>query len=124
MPIRRVVPVSGVKTVGADTSQSTRTEIFQGKLDYAKAAGREIVIIKKLGLYAAVTGTYGLYKGSDVIVEEGSEFDGTSFGGDWSKVGSRVITLLPGEELRLYYTDSAADPAGVETAVEGARIKF
>lgn len=124
MPVKKVVPVSGVKTYGAAVAQSTREEILQGHADWAKAAGREIIIIIKLGLFGAITCTYGLYKGSDVIVEEGSALDGTSFGNEWHKVDHGPITLLPGEELRLYMTDSAADPAGVETAIKGVRIKF
>lgn len=117
------VPFKVIQTYGAAVAQSTREDIFKNTAPWAKAAGDEVIVIEKLGFYGAVTATYGLYKGSDVIAEEGNACETTSFGGDWYKVPDAYITLLPGQELRCFMTDSAGDPAGLVVCAKGAKFK-
>lgn len=116
-------PIRDVQTYGAAVAQSTREEILQGSAGWAEAAIDEVVAIKKLGIFGAVTATFGLYKGSSVISEEGSACDATSFGNDWEKVAPVNLVLKPGEKLKCFMTDSAADPAGLTFAVLGRRVK-
>jgi len=117
-----VDPLRDIKTFGAAVAQSTREEILQGNADWASPALGEIVIIEKLGLFGAVTCTIGMYKGRKAITEEGSALDATTFGNDWEKVATFPIVLRGGEKLKLFMTDSAANPAGVTCAVLGKVI--
>lgn len=112
-------PLRDIHTFGAAVAQSTREEILQGYADWASPAGGEAVVIEKMGIYGATTATFGLYKGRNVIAEEGSAADGTAFSNDWEKVPTVNIVLRGGERLKCYMTDSAADPAGLTFAVLG-----
>lgn len=87
---------------------------------WARAGGNEVIVISKLGIYGATTATYGLYKGRKVISEESTACQATAFDGDELKVPAANIVLLPNESLRLFMTDSAADPAGLVVVVRGA----
>ena len=116
-------PFKVVATYGAAVAQNVREDILRNTAPWAHAAGDEVIVVEKMGIYGATTATYGLYKGSDVIAEEGNACETTSFGGDWYKVPDAYITLTPGEFLRLFMTDSAADPAGLTIAAKGAKFK-
>jgi len=109
-------------TVGAAVAQSVRAEVFQ-EADIFQAGGDEVIVIQQLGMYGAVTATFGMYKGRQVITSEGSALDTTSFGGNWDNVPTVNIVLKPNESLRCWMTDSAADPAGIVCAVKGKVYK-
>ena len=117
------VPFKVVAVYGAAVAQSTREDILKNTAPWAHAAGDEVIVIERMGIYGATTATYGLYKGSDVISEEGNACETTSFGGDWYKVPEAYIVLTPNTGLRLFMTDSAADPAGLTIAAKGAKFK-
>ena len=116
------VPIREIATYGAAVAQSTREDILTNA-GWAHAGGDEVIVIEKLGIFGATTATFGLYKGRDIISEEGSACDTTSFGGNWDNVPTVMISLLPNQSLRLFMTDSAADPAGLTLAVKGAAFK-
>lgn len=118
----QVNPLRDIKVYGAAVAQSVRQEILQGNADWASPAMDEVVIIDKMGLFGATTATMGLYKGRNVIAEEGCVLDATTFGNDWEKVASMPIIIKGGEKLKLWMTDSAADPAGITVAVIGKVI--
>jgi len=118
------LPLRDIKTFGAAVAQNAREEILQGEADWASPAITEIVVIDKLGLYGAVTATVGMYKGRSVVTEEGSALDATAFGNNWDALPDTAIVLRGGEKLKIYMTDSAADPAGVTVAVLGKVIQL
>lgn len=118
----QVLPLRDIKTFGAAVAQNAREEILQGEADWASPAITEIVVIDKLGIYGATTATFGLYKGRTVVSEEGSACDNTAFGNDWDALPDVGIVMRGGEKLKLYMTDSAADPAGLTIAVLGKVI--
>ncbi len=118
----QVIPLRDIKTFGAAVAQNTREEILQGNADWASPAMGEVVIIEKMGIFGATTCTVGIYQGRNVLTEEGSALDATSFGNDWEKVAKFPIVLKGGDKLKCYMTDSAADPAGVTFAVLGKVI--
>lgn len=113
-----MIPIRTVKTYGAAVAQSVREDILRDA-DWAHSGAQEVIVLEKMGVYGAVTATFGMFLGRKIITDEGSECDGTSFGADWSKVPLVNITLPPNTDLRLFMTDSAADPAGLTVAVKG-----
>lgn len=117
------VPIREIKTVGAAVAQNTREDVLTDE-GWARAGGDEVIVISHMGIYGATTATFGLYKGRDIISEEGSACDTTSFGGNWDNVPEVNIVLKPNESLRCFMTDSAADPAGLTFAVKGAAFKL
>ena len=119
----QVTPLRDIKVYGAAVAQAVREEILQGNADWANPANDEIVLIEKMGLFGATTATIGLYKGRSVIAEEGSALDATSFGNDYEKLAPMKMVLQGGEKLKLWMTDSAADPAGITVVTLGKVIK-
>lgn len=120
----QVLPLRDIKLFGAAVAQNAREEILQGEADWAAPAITEIIVIDKLGIYGAVTATFQLQKGRTLISEEGSICDNTAFGNDWDALPDVGIVLRGGEKLKLYMTDSAADPAGITVAVLGKVIQL
>lgn len=100
-------------------AQNVRSDVLTDA-PWARAGGNEVIVLSKLGIYGAVTATYGLYKGRKVISEEGTVCQATAFDGDELKVPVANIVLLPNESLRCFMTDSAADPLGLLFVVRGA----
>jgi len=119
----QVIPLRDIKTFGAAVAQSVREEILQGAADWASPAQGEVVVIQKMGFYGATTATMGLYRGRNVVTEEGSALDATAFGNNWDALPDFNMVLKGGEKLKLFMTDSAADPAGVTVAVLGKIIQ-
>ncbi len=113
-----------ISTYGAAVAQSTREEILQNVADWASPGIDEVVVIQKMGIYGAVTATFGLYKSRGVISEEGSECDDTTFGNDWKKVPTVNLVLRGGEKLKCFMIDSAADPLGLKFAILGKVFKL
>lgn len=113
-----------IQAYGAAVAQNAREEILQNVADWASPGIDEIVIIQKLGIYCAVTATFGLYKSRGVISEEGTQGDGTAFGGNWDNVPTVNLVLKGGQKLKCFMTDSAADPAGITFAILGKVIKL
>lgn len=113
-----------ISTYGAAVAQDAREEILQNVADWASPGIDEIVVLKKLGIYGAVTATFGLYKSRSVISEEGTECDATAFGNDWDALPDVNLVLKGGEKLKMFMTDSAADPAGITIAALGKVFKL
>lgn len=113
-----------ISTYGAAVAQSVREEILQNVADWASPGIDEVVVIQKLGIYGAVTATFGLYKSRTVISEEGTECDATAFGNDWSALPNVNLVIKGGEKLKLFMTDSAVDPAGITIAALGKILKL
>lgn len=113
-----------ISTYGAAVAQNAREEILQNVADWASPGIDEVVVITKLGIYAAVTATFGLYKSRSVISEEGTAADGTAFGGNWDNVPTVNLVLKGGEKLKMFMTDSAADPLGITIAILGKIFKI
>jgi len=113
------MPIQERKAYGAAVAQNVREDIL-ANAPWARAGGNEVIVISKLGLYGAVTATYGLYKGRAVISEEGTILQATTYDGDELKVPVVNLVLLPNESLRCFMTDSAADPLGIVVVVRGA----
>lgn len=112
-----------ISTYGASVAQDARAEILQNVADWASPGLDEIVVIQKLGIYGAVTATFGLYKSRTVISEEGTECDATTFGNNWDQVPTVNLVLKGGEKLKCFATDSAADPLGLKFAILGKVFK-
>lgn len=108
-----------ISTYGALVAQDAREEILQNVADWASPGLDEVVVIKKMGIYGAVTALFGLYKSRTVISEEGTQCDGTAFGGNWDNVPTVNLVLKGGQKLKLFMTDSAADPLGITLAILG-----
>jgi hypothetical protein len=119
-----VLPLRDIKAFGAAVAQNAREEILQGEADWAAPAITEVVVIDKLGIYGAVTATFQLQKGRVIISEEGSVCDATAFGNNWDALPDVNMVLRGGEKLKLYMTDSAADPLGITVAVLGKVIQL
>lgn len=113
-----------ISTYGAAVAQSTREEILQNVADWASPGIDEVVVIQKMGIYGAVTATFGLYKSRSVISEEGTACDATAFGSNWDQVPVVNLVLKGGEKLKCFMTDSAADPAGITFAILGRVYKI
>lgn len=112
-----VDPIKQINVYGAAVAQSVRGEILQ-ESSWATVPAGMVLVIQKLGMYGAVTATYGLYKGRTIISEEGTILDATAFA-SWDLVPVVNLTLRGGESLKCWMTDSAADPAGITFAVLG-----
>lgn len=113
-----------ISTYGAAVAQATREEILQNVADWASPGLDEIVVIQKLGIYGATTATFGLYKSRSVISEEGTACDATTFGSNWDQVPVVNLVLKGGQKLKLFMTDSTADPAGITIAILGKVFKL
>lgn len=113
-----------ISTYGPLVAQDAREEILQNVADWASPGLDEVVVIKKMGIYGAVTATFGLYKSRAVISEEGTQCDGTTFGGNWDNVPTVNLILKGGEKLKMFMTDSAADPLGITMAIMGKVFKL
>ena len=120
----QVLPLRDIKTFGAAVAQNVREEILQGEADWASPAITEVVVIDKMGIYGATTATFQLQKGRTIISEEGSKCDATAFGNNWDALPDVGVVLKGGEKLKLYMTDSAADPAGLTVAILGKVIQL
>lgn len=110
------------KVYGAAVAQNVRSDVLVD-CDWARAGGDEIIHIDHMGIYGAVTATYGLYKGRTILSPEATKCQTTAFDGDMSKVSVVSIAILPNETLRLFMTDSAADPAGLDILATGVLLK-
>ena len=113
-----------ISTYGSAVAQAAREEILQNVADWASPGIDELVVIQKLGIYCAVTATFGLYKSRAVISEEGTAGDGTAFGGNWDNVPTVNLVLKGGQKLKCFMTDSAADPLGITFAIMGKVYKI
>lgn len=119
-----VYPLRDIQTYGAAVAQNAREEVLAVAADWASPSIYEVIYIKKLGIYGAVTATFQLQKGRKIISEEGSVCDGTAFGNDWEVVPDVEMVLKGGEKLKCFMTDSAADPAGLTFAVLGKVVSL
>ena len=113
-----------ISTYGEAVAQDARAEILQNIADWASPGIDEVVIIQKMGIYGAVTATFGLYKSRAVISEEGSACDATTFGSNWDQVPTVNLVLKGGQKLKCFMTDSAADPLGLTFAILGKVFKL
>jgi len=113
-----------IHAYGGDVAQDARAEILQNVADWASPGIDELVVIQKMGIYCAVTATFGLYKSRSVISEEGTQGDGTTFGGNWDNVPTVNLVLKGGQKLKCFMTDSAADPLGITFAIMGKVYKI
>lgn len=113
-----------ISTFGAAVAQNAREEILQNIADWASPGLDEVVVLQKMGIYGAVTATFGLYKSRSVISEEGTECDATAFGNDWNALPDVNLVLKGGDKLKMWMTDSAADPAGITIAALGKVFKI
>lgn len=113
-----------ISTYGAAIAQDVRAEILQNVADWASPGLDEVVVIQKMGIYGAVTATFGLYKSRTVLSEEGTECDATTFGNDWSALPNVNLVIKGGEKLKCFMTDSAADPLGLKFAILGKVFKI
>lgn len=112
-----VDPIKQINKYGAAVAQATRGEILQ-ESSWASVPVGHVLVITKLGMYGAVTATFGLYKGRKVISEEGTILDATAFA-SWDLVPSVNLVVMGGEALKCWMTDSAADPLGITFAILG-----
>jgi len=98
-----------------------RGEILQ-ESSWAQVPAGQVLVVQKLGMYGAVTATFGLYKGREIISEESTILDATTFA-SWDLVPVMNLVVLGGESLKCWMTDSAADPLGITFAVIGKLFK-
>jgi hypothetical protein len=117
-----VVPIIEAATYGAAVGQSVREDVLKDA-DWAHAGGDEVIVIEKMGIFGAVTATYGMYKGREVLSGEGTACQATAFAGLETTVTFVNIVLPPNTSLRCFMTDSAADPAGLLFVIRGAVFK-
>ena len=103
-------------------AQATRGEILQ-ESSWASVPFGYVLVINKLGMYGAVTATFGPYIGRKVISEEGTILDATAFA-SWDLVPSVNLVVPGGQSLKCWMTDSAADPLGIKFAVLGKLISI
>lgn len=107
---------------GAAVAQNVRGEILQ-ESSWASVPLGYVLVISKLGMYGAVTATFGLYQGRKVISEEGTILDATAFA-SWDLVPVVNIVVQGGQSLKCWMTDSGADPLGITFAVLGKLISL
>lgn len=110
-------PIRQINRYGAAVAQAVRTEILQ-ESSWAQVPAGYVLIIQKMGMYGAVTATFGMYNGRKVVTEEGSILDATSFA-SWDLVPTVNIVVPGGSALKCWMTDSAADPLGITFAILG-----
>lgn len=116
-----VDPIRQINLYGAAVAQNIRGEILQ-ESSWAQVPAGYILVIQKLGMYGAVTATFGMYNGRSVVTEEGSILDATAFA-SWDLVPTVNIVVPGGSSLKCWMTDSAADPLGITFAVLGKLYK-
>lgn len=115
------IPIKQINLYGAAAAQAVRTEILQ-ESSWAEVPIGHVLVISKLGMYGAVTGTFGLYKGREVVSEEGTILDATAFA-SWDLVPVMNLVIVGGQKLKCWLTDSTADPLGITFAVLGKLFK-